>query len=277
MSMPYNLVFVRHGESEPNVVHAAEKKNNIHDAHMEVYERPDWLQRLSETGVEQAKSAGTWLRENGMPSSSFNRSYASPFMRARETAFYVGGIESSWLLDDRIKERDWGEYGATPKDIRAEMFPYSHKNHKTNKWYARLNGGESLADNVLMRARDFIGTMHRDASEQSVLVVSHGEFMLTMRYLIERMLPEEWLAMDEDAAQEIKNCTILHYSRINPKDSSDIRPHVTWVRMIYPYDVAKSPWGGKWREVREKRYVSASEIKSQLEYSKPLIGRSADR
>jgi len=273
MSMPIDLVFVRHGESESNVVHVAERAETIHSAHTKVYERPDWLQRLSGQGVEQAKSAGGWLDSNDMSALKFDRCYASPFMRARETALFVGGQDSAWLLDDRIKERDWGEYGATPVEIRKELFPYSHKNHKTNKWYARMNGGESLADNVLMRARDFIGTLQRDMSSKRVLVVSHGEFMLTMRYLIERMLPEEWLAMDEDAAQEIKNCTIIHYTRQNPDNPKDIRTHVSWVRIVYPYNEAGSPWGGGWREVSEKRAVSGEDLEKQINCSEPLIDR----
>lgn len=273
MAMPLDLVFVRHGESEANVVHRVERSGTLHGAHEGVYDRADWLQRLSILGVEQAQSAGEWLANNNLRPQTFDRCYASPFMRARETALYVGGDTTQWLLDDRIKERDWGEYGATPRDMRDQMFPFSHKNHKTNKWYARLNGGESLADNVLMRARDFIGTLHRDMPGKRVLVVSHGEFMLTMRYLIERMLPEEWLAMDEDAAQEIKNCTIIHYTRANPDDPSDVRPHVSWVRMIYPYNQSASPWGGKWMEVQEKRFVEGSELRAQIDYSPPLIDR----
>ena len=273
MSMPNDLIFVRHGESEPNVVHRHEKNDHVHEAHQAVYERPDWQQRLSDKGVEQARSAGEWLQANGWPMIKFERCYASPFMRARETALQIGGDDSSWLLDDRIKERDWGEYGATPKEIRETLFPYAVKNHSTNKWYARLNGGESLADSVLMRARDFVGTLHRDLHDKAVLVVSHGEFMWTMRYLIERMLPEEWLVHEDDAAQEIKNCTILHYSRVNPSDPTDIAPHLSWMRMIYPYDVENSPFGGSWQPVSEKRSVRGSDIRKQLKLTPPLISR----
>jgi hypothetical protein len=99
--------------------------------------------------------------------------------------------------------------------------------------------------------------------------------MLTMRYLIERMLPEEWLAMDDDAAQDIKNCTIIHYTRINPDNPKDIRPHLSWVRMIYPYAEDRSPWGGKWQAIKERRLVSAAELKQQLEYAPPIIPRDA--
>lgn len=271
MAMPYDLIFVRHGESEPNVVHGLEKKDKSHPNAREVYDRPDWEQRLSSKGVSQAKSAGEWLRANGLTMDVFARCYASPFMRARETAFHIGKDEAMWHLDDRIKERDWGEYGATPKDIRETLFPHTHRNHKVNKWYARLNGGESLADSVLMRARDFVGTLHRDLSDKSVLVVSHGEFMLTMRYLIERMLPEEWLEIEADVAQDIKNCTILHYSRVNPTNPHQISQHLSWMRMIYPYDIASSPFGGQWQPVREKRYVSGEELKSQFESVQNLI------
>lgn len=272
MAMPNDLILVRHGESEPNVVHRAEKNGEpTHPSHTAVYERDDWLQRLSTKGIGQAKAAGEWLRRNGWSMERFDRRYASPFMRARETAYHIGGEDALWHLDDRIKERDWGEFGATPKDIRDAIFPYAAKSHENNKWYARLSGGESLADGVLMRARDFVGTLHRDLSGQSALVVSHGEFMWTMRYLIERMLPEEWLAREGDKAEDMKNCTILHYSRVNPDDPTDISPHLTWMRMVYPYDEAASPFGGKWVPIREKRLVSGKDLCDQLGLAPPLI------
>lgn len=275
MAMPNTLVLVRHGESEANLVHSYEKKSKRHDRHDEVYKRPDWLQRLSAKGVTQATAAGAWLKSNGMqPETFFQRCYASTFMRARETAYHLGGDAPEWLLDDRIKERDWGHYGKTPKDERIVIFPDTHWNHENNKWYARLDGGESLADNVLMRARDFVGTLHRDMSGKNVLVVSHGEFMLTMRYLIERMLPEEWLIMDEDAAQDIKNCSILIYTRINPDDPNDIRDHLSWMRMVYPYDEQNSPFSGQWISISEKRSVRGNDLGLQLNYSPPLVDRS---
>lgn len=190
MGMPYDLVIIRHGESEANVVHRQESDGVIHPNHVDVYERPDWLQRLSPKGIDQAKSAGEWLRNNFIDPNKFDRCYGSTFMRTRETAYHVGGEQSHWLLDDRLKERDWGKFGASPKEERALLFPDTFKNHKVNKWYSRMDGGESLADNVLMRVRDFIGTLQRDMDGKKVLIVSHGEFMLTMRYLLERMLPK---------------------------------------------------------------------------------------
>lgn len=273
MSMPLDLIFVRHGESESNVVHAAEKKDKQHGSHESVYERPDWEQRLSSLGVKQANAAAKWLNDNNWQTSKFDRCYASPFMRARETALHIGGKDTCWLLDDRIKERDWGEYGATPRDVRETLFPFSAKNQKSNKWYARYNGGESLADSVLMRARDFVGTLHRDMPDKKVLVVSHGEFMWTMRYLIERMLPEEWLAIEDEGTQDIRNCAILHYTRVDPKDASKVSSHLGWMRIIYPDNVGDSPFNGEWQPVPEKRRVTGADIEKQLHHSEPLISR----
>lgn len=277
MGMPKDLVFVRHGESEANVIHEFERSGIIHPSHEKVYDRPDWMQRLSGHGTKQAQSAGDWLRKNFIDPSHFDRCYGSTFLRTRETAYYVGGVDCEWLLDDRLKERDWGLYGSTPKEQREELFPNTHKNHKINKWYTRMDGGESLADNVLLRARDFCGSLHRDMDGKRVLVVSHGEFILTMRYLLERMLPEEWMAMEGDVAQEIKNCTILHYTRQNPTDHNDIRPHITWMRMIYPYDEHSSPFAGAWRPVIEKRIVKGSDLKREINYAEPLVPRKKEK
>lgn len=63
MGMPLDLVFVRHGESEANVLQKAEKEGRESDFPRELRERPDWMHRLTPNGEEQAKVAGAWILE----------------------------------------------------------------------------------------------------------------------------------------------------------------------------------------------------------------------
>ncbi len=282
--MPERLVFVRHGESEANLVHKAEREGEIHPNHDEVYARPDWEQRLSVMGIVQAKMAGRWIRENIMPIEDFDRRYASTFQRASETALHICGLAKiDWYIDDRFRERDWGEYGATPYDERKIKFPFAVTAQENNPFYAGLNGAESLSD-VQMRARDTFGTYHRDVSDGSVLVVAHGEFISVNRYLIERMLPEELVALDNDKSQDMKNCSIIEYTRRNPENPNDVREYLSWMRMVYPYDIdlvkqermitapklEQSPNGGQWTNINEKRLLNVIDISERLKLSPPL-------
>jgi broad specificity phosphatase PhoE len=269
MTMPRNIIFIRHGESEANLIHKSERNGYLHESHDAIYARHDWEQRLSEKGIEQAKAAGAWLVKNNLTTNSFDRCYVSTYQRAIETALYVGDDSTLWHIDDRFRERNWSEFGATPLKERKERFPYAHDSMETNAFYANMNGGESLSD-VQMRIRDGIGTFHRDLEGKNVLVVAHGEVMTVARYLIERMLPEEIVEADKDEFQQMKNCTILHYSRVNPNNTFDVSDHIAWMRMVYPYDEINSPFGGYWQSISEGRVRSGAELRKRLAISPPL-------
>ncbi len=270
MAMPRNIVLIRHGQSEANLIHKSERDGQLHPAHDDVYARHDWEHRLSEKGIEQATAAGLWLIDQGLEPVKFDRRYVSTYQRAIETAVYVGGNDDlEWHIDDRLRERYWGEFGATPHSERKERFPYAIDALKTNAFYADLNGAESLSA-VQMRVRDVIGTFHRDLDDKNVLVVAHGELITVARYILERMLPEEIVAADNDPRQHMRNCTTIHYSRQNPEDPSDVSDYISWMRMIYPDDVARSPFGGQWQEISEGRVRSAAQLRERLNISPPL-------
>lgn len=269
MTMPRNIVFIRHGESEANLIHRSEREGDLHESHDEVYARHDWEQRLSAKGVEQARAAGKWLVDHELNPEDFDRRYTSTYQRAIETALHVGREDVDWHIDDRLRERDWGEFGATPVEERRRRFPYAYDAMESNAFYANLNGAESLSA-VQMRMRDVIGTFHRDLADKDVLVVAHGELITVGRYLIERMLPEEIIDADNDESQTMRNCTILQYSRQNPADVTDIAEHVSWLRMIYPDDPQNSPFEGQWRDIAEGRVRSYGQLLTRLSISQPL-------
>jgi hypothetical protein len=64
MAMPNDLVLVRHGQSEANIIQKADKAASPHPREADLNDRPDWQQRLSPLGIEQAKRARTWIDEN---------------------------------------------------------------------------------------------------------------------------------------------------------------------------------------------------------------------
>ncbi len=271
MAMPNDLVLVRHGQSEANIIQTADKTTSPHPRAADLNDRPDWQQRLSPLGIEQAKQARIWIDENLGGVGSFGARYVSPFLRARETAAYLGGETcGGWTIDDRVAERSWGVYGIVPRPERRSQFPLTQKLHEATPWYVRFDGGESMPD-VYGRFRDFQGTLHREHFGQRVILVSHGDFINVARYGVERMLPEEWEAMDRDPRYTLRNCSITHYSRVDPLDPSDVREKLRWRRMVYPDAIAESPDGGEWVELADRRRYTGAELLTQAEIAPRLI------
>ena len=271
MAMPTHLIFVRHGQSEANIVQKRDDHGVDPAVAASLYARPDWQHRLSSQGVKQAKNVGEWLRHNIGELNSFDALYVSPFFRTRETASYLGGPDvEGWTIDDRIVERSWGVYGKVPRAEQRSQFPLTSVEKAANPWYTRLDGGESMPD-VYARFRDFQGTLHREQADKRVIVVSHGDFINAARYGIERMMPEEWEKLDSDKNYTIRNCTVLQYTRVNPSDPSDIREKIHWRRYIYPDAPHESPDGGEWIELSERRRYNGAELLAQAQQSPNLL------
>lgn len=271
MTMPRDILFIRHGESEANTV----QKNDDHDVPLDVagkiFARPDWRQRLTDRGIEQAKTAREFIERELGGLAAFDALYVSPFIRTRETAAYIGGLAlDGWTVDDRIVERSWGVYGKVSRAEQRAQFPLTAAEKRANPWYIRLDGGESMPD-VYGRFRDFQGTLHREQADRRVAVVSHGDFINVARYGIERMMPEEWEELDENPNYILRNCTLLHYTRINPEDPNDVRDKMRWRRYTYPDKLDESPDRGQWVELAERRRYSGAELLRQAERSERLL------
>lgn len=253
MGMPKNLVLIRHGQSEANIVQGFMKDDPNYTRPEEFYTRHDSLMRLSPRGVEQAQAAGNWLRANNL--AHFDRFYVSPHVRTCETAanLQLGG---QWIKDDRWRERDWGEYGVLDEGERLKLFPHSANLKHINEWYWCPPGGESLATGVRERVTNIFGTLHREAEEQDVIGVTHGETLRVFQFLLERHTPGEWLEMDENPEYKMQNCQILHYTRINP-ETGELNRKIKWMRSICPWDESKSWNNGEWVELNRFTYSDA--------------------
>lgn len=271
MAMPNDIIFVRHGQSEANIIQRMGKEDLHHEHEVTINDRPDWQQRLSSKGIAQAKIAKLWIDENLGGVDSFDACYVSPFLRTRETAAHIGGLDTgNWTVDDRIVERSWGVYGTVPRAEQRAQFPLTAKLHTVTPWYVRFDGGESMPD-VYGRFRDFQGTLHREQSGRRVIIVSHGDFINVARYGMERMRPEQWEAIDRDPKYTIRNCSVTHYTRVNPDDIDDVRDKITWRRMVYPDAIEESPDNGTWVELPARQRFSGTELLQQVEFAKPLL------
>jgi broad specificity phosphatase PhoE len=267
--LPMEIVLIRHGQSEANVVQSEEKAGREHPRAAEIRQRPDWEQRLTDLGRDQARQAGEWLDAHGLAPRTFDRAYTSMMLRAFETAALVGP-DVEWSPEVKVIERDWGHFGATPLHVRSEQFPHTERARKTSPLFARFDGGESMFDTV-MRAHAMLGTLSRDVPDGSAFIVAHGGLLWGFRFILERMLPAQFHALDEDKSERIGNLDGLHYTRVSPDDPSVISPTFSsgWTRRLNPLNDAES---GEWRRVEGRRRLTADELMAEVNRVQPIIG-----
>lgn len=263
MTMPIDLVLVRHGHSEGNLAVSRSKKGDDSLYTPDFRERPGHRWRLTPEGQEQAATAGKWIREH--IGARFDRYYASPYVRTQETAARLDLPEAEWRLDQRLRERDWGEIGSVPIPEQASLYPRNIVLQKTDALYWRPPGGESIAD-ARMRVRTFFDTLHRECEGQSVVVVTHGDIISAVRGALEYLSDEQWLAFDGDESKKILNCHIYHYSRRDPS-TDEVGRYLSWRRAVCPTDTAIDTG---WEPITRKRFSNA-ELLERVNAVEPFL------
>ncbi len=151
------LILIRHGQSVAN----AER-------------RLTWgpHEPLSARGRDEARERAAQLRDRFDPVAL----YASPFVRALETARLIGrvlGLEPEVVAD--LREQDFGalrgqSYRSLPTREMAEA----------DRWHFRPDGGETLAD-VSRRAGPALDTIARRHLGGQVVIVSHGGVLAALQ------------------------------------------------------------------------------------------------
>lgn len=230
MVMPLNLLLVRHGQSEGNVANRLSRDGDhsaFDNQDFNVRHSSKW--RLTQKGEEQARLAGDFIQNLNL---EFQRGYSSPFYRARETAALLGIENISWYLSDEARERFWGDLDSLANDKREQEYAKNISDRQKEFYYWRPVGGESLAE-MRTRLRDLFSTIYREMSDKNVIIVCHGEVMALARCLLERKPPEDFHSMWHSETDNIGNCSVLHYSKVNPH-TSEVEKHLNWVRLNSP-------------------------------------------
>ena len=267
MTMPINLILVRHGQSEGNVATRRSKAGEHGDYAGEFMQRHNSLWRLTDRGIWQAKTAGEWIRDN--IGSTFGRYYTSEFLRAMETAHHLSLPEAQWFVDFNLRERDWGKFDHMSREERDARFSEELRNREIDSFYWRPPDGESIAD-LCLRVTRVLDTLHRECSNMDVVVVCHGEVMWAFRILLERLHQRQFNVLDasKHPHDRIHNCQVIHYTRENPITEKGSRPYLGWVRSICPSDLTLSP--NEWVEINRRRY-SNDELLAEAELTPRII------
>ncbi len=152
---------------------------------------PDHLVSLTETGKEQAREAGAWLKEyceNKGVDLSKARIWRSPFLRTRQTSEeFNKSLQITDIREDiTLTEQQYGLLDSIPDAEWAKLYPketeeYHRQLANYGKFYARLPLGESPFD-VAIRVHQFIDSIRRDEEKHGVdtlFVFTHGTTLRT--------------------------------------------------------------------------------------------------
>jgi broad specificity phosphatase PhoE len=159
---------------------------------------------LNAAGIEEARAAGRFVREQGLV---FDRVYSSHLSRALDTAALVCGWEKSKIqIDDRILEMDYGP---------ADGACISELDEGTTRFlmdpvHAPLPGGfESLA-HLEARTGSFLDDLagaaareEKQGREERILAVTHG---VAIRAMLRRL---DHLGAEDVWKVRIDNCDLL--------------------------------------------------------------------
>ena len=168
------LVLARHGQSEWNL-------KNLFTG----WRDPD----LTEKGVEEARTAGRWLKGQGY---GFDVAFTSNLGRAQRTAALMleelgqPGIQT--VRSEALNERDYGDLSGLNKDDARERWG----NEQVRLWRRSYDvpppGGESLKDTVARVLPFYIREiLPRVIAGQRVLVAAHGNSLRALVMVLDGM------------------------------------------------------------------------------------------
>jgi broad specificity phosphatase PhoE len=161
------LLFVRHGESEANILHQISNRGFRHG--------------LTASGRRQAALLATKLQ-----SLSPGRLFSSPLRRAVETSQILSeALAVPYAITDALREYDCGSLeGRSDAEAWREYERLSHRWMHGQEWTARLPEGESFLQ-VQERFVPFVERLARSESGSGdpIVLVGHGglyHFMLPL-------------------------------------------------------------------------------------------------
>ncbi len=253
LTMPIQLVFVRHGESEGNKAKSLYKKG-IQDLFTKKFlDRHSSEFRLTDRGREQAKIAGRWIREN--IAETFDFYSTSEYVRAMETAGLLGFPGALWERDLDLRERDYGFADLLHPDQRRTEYATELQRFKKNKLINPIpGGGESIA-HMRQRGARIFARLSRRFPNGTAILGSHGDFIWGCRMDLEHITMAKFLKMREskNPFDRIHNCQVIQYSRVNP-NNGEVANYYKWMRSVCPSDLSLS--SNVWMPIVRRKFTN---------------------
>jgi probable phosphoglycerate mutase len=236
-SSPTRLWLVRHGESAGNL--ARLKAEAAGAETIEIAGR-DVDVPLSELGERQSRAVGRWfgrLAASERPSLIMS----SPYLRALQTSHHIAselpGAEVEWLVDERLREKEFGELNRFTKSGILARFPEeARRRADLGKFYYRPPGGESWCD-VALRLRAVLLDLQLNRAAERVLIVAHQVVVLCIRYVLEGLGERRLLEIDR--AGDVANCSITSFKAVNARGRA--RLELQEYNFVAPLEEAGEP------------------------------------
>ena len=152
------IYFVRHGESEANVLRVISNRG--------------WVHPLTEKGRQQAQDLGDHLRNAGIA-----RIYTSPLQRAVQTAEILAQtLEVEFEITGALREFDCGIAEGRADEEAWKLHAWINEEWAVHhRWESRIEGGESCLD-LRSRFLPLINGLIRDYANRSnnFVLIGHG-------------------------------------------------------------------------------------------------------
>ena len=256
MAMPADLWLVRHGQSEANIIIHAAMNGDTSYYEGGRMEAADSVWRLTSKGVRQAKTIGEFIN---VVQPSFDRYIVSPYVRTLETAANMKLNGALWEKDRTVRERSWGEINAVPQDSIRDRYELNLLFKQIDPLYWRPSSGESIAELAEIRVHNMLTRLkEKSTSNDSVIVVSHGEFMSACRLVIEEIDDDRYLEMLRNKKYEVQNCQAMHYTRRDP-NTGRLAERFGWLqlhRIVENEDGSMSVRTHSWKEFGRETYTN---------------------
>lgn len=223
INMPLDLVLVRHGQSEANIMIEMKEHGDMSGQEkMDKVGRHDSMMRLTDKGRQQARDVGAWVAKN---IGQFDRFYVSEYVRTKETAACMNLPGGHWCHDMMIRERDQGVQDGQG-DVKMGLSDDEvHRVKKSPMYWAPI-GGESMSD-VCQRVRLFLQRLQLQATGLRAVVVCHYRTIHAFRMLIEDTKQGDYESL---LGEKMPNCCIWWYSRRD--DSGRVHLHFVSCKRI---------------------------------------------
>ena len=168
------LVLVRHGQSEWNLKKLFTGWRN-----------PD----LTEQGIEEARTAGRWLKGQGH---RFDVSFTSNLKRAQNTSTLIleemGQSDLETVRNEALNERDYGDLSGLNKDDARERWGDAQVHQWRRSYDVPPPGGESLKDTAARVLPYYIQPiLPRVMAGQRVLIAAHGNSLRALVMVLDGM------------------------------------------------------------------------------------------
>ena len=208
---PKTIAFVRHAQSKGNTMTVDERA---------ACPKGSNLYELTELGRRQAEITSAWLRERFPNPDGF---YTSYYTRTGQTATILYQGRQPYV-DERLAEAQRGIWHTMARAEIAERMPWEiDRKEREGIYHYRPPGGENCP-NVELRIRSFNHTVHRRYRRKTLVVVTHGNWLLLWEKIVEHWSIDQYIAayQNSERRDHAENASVTIYRGVTDEQGRNV-------------------------------------------------------